>query len=101
MSGVRVYPENMLANMSKSQDTIFSGSLLLSLVDKGLKREDAYALTQKAAFIAREKKIGLEKAVIEVPEITKHLSAKDMKKAFNVKTHFKNIPHIYKRAFKK
>ncbi|MFC1501128.1 adenylosuccinate lyase [Elusimicrobiota bacterium] len=101
MSGLRVYPENMLANMSKSQSTIFSGTLLLYLVDKGLKREDAYALTQKAAFAAREKQISLEKAVLEDSEITKHLSLKEIKMAFNIKTHFANIPYIYKRALKK
>jgi adenylosuccinate lyase len=54
LANLNVYPENMQINLNKTKDVIFSGTLLLSLVDKGLTRENAYALMQKLAFEARE-----------------------------------------------
>ncbi|OGS18657.1 MAG: adenylosuccinate lyase [Elusimicrobia bacterium RIFOXYA2_FULL_50_26] len=98
LSGLRVYPENMLANLKKSQDTIFSGALLLALVDKGLSREAAYAIAQKAAFTARESNVPLESVARKDSDINKYLSAGEIKKTFDLKTHFKNIPHIIKRT---
>lgn len=101
LSDLRVYPENMKRNMEKTQDVIFSGTLLLSLVNKGLSREKAYALVQRAAFSARDNNVGLEKAVAEDADIRGLLSRTEIKKAFDLKSHFKNVPYIFARVFKK
>ena len=101
LSGLKVYPENMKANMLKSLDTISSGSLLLSLVNKGLKREDAYVLAQRAAFNAREKKVSFETAALKDKDIRKHLSETEIKKAFDIKTHYANVTYIFKRTLGK
>ena len=101
LSGLRVYPENMKANMQKSLDTISSGSLLLCLVDKGLKREDAYAMAQKAAFNAREKKVSFETAALKDKDIRKYISETEIKKAFDIKAHYSNISYIFSRMLKR
>lgn len=98
LSGLVVYPENMKANLSRSQDVIFSGTLLLALVDKGLTREAAYALMQQAAFAAREKKIGLEASVLENEEIRKRLSPSEIRACFDLRSHFRNVPFIIRRV---
>jgi adenylosuccinate lyase len=98
LSGLQVYPENMRANMKRSQDVIFSGTLLLALVDKGLTREQAYAMTQRAAFAARDTKTELEAAVLNDPEIRQYLSPKEIERCFDVRSHFKNVPLIVRRA---
>jgi adenylosuccinate lyase len=97
--GLNVYPENMQANMDKTKDVIFSGTLLLSLVDKGMSREDAYEVVQTAAFDARDNKISLEEAGLKIRDIKKYLSAEEIKSDCDVKSHFKNIDYIFKRAF--
>lgn len=97
LSGLEVDPENMKANLKKSQDTIFSGTILLSLVDKGLTREDAYAMVQKAAFRSREKAQSLQSTVTGDKDIKKYLSIAEIKKCFDIKSHFQNIPYIFKR----
>jgi adenylosuccinate lyase len=99
LSGLNVYPENMQANMNKTKDVIFSGTLLLSLVDKGMSREDAYAVVQTAAFDARDNKISLEEACLKSRDIKKCLSAEEIKRECDVKSQFKNIDYIFKRAF--
>jgi adenylosuccinate lyase len=99
LSGLNVYPENMQANMDKTKDVIFSGTLLLSLVDKGMSREDAYVVIQAAAFDARDNKISLEEACLKSRDIKKYLSAEEIKRDCDVKSHFKNIDYIFKRTF--
>jgi adenylosuccinate lyase len=100
LSGLQVYPENMKKNLALSHDVIFSGTLLLALVDKGLTREESYALVQRAAFSARERGIRFEDAVKEDPEIEGLLTPAELAASLDVKAHFSNIPYIIKRAFK-
>ena len=44
--------ERMLANLSQSYRLVFSGAVLLALVDKGMLREDAYRVVQDSAMRA-------------------------------------------------
>lgn len=101
IAGLNVYPKNMQANLDKTKDVIFSGTLLLSLVDKGLTREQAYAMVQTAAFYARDNKISLEEACLKNEDIKTYLSAEEIRRDCDVKSQFKNIDCIFKRAFGK
>jgi len=101
LSGLVVYPDNMLKNLEKTQDVIFSGTVLLELVDKGLSREKAYEIIQRTAFNAREKNMGLEKSMLSDTNITKYLSKDEIHKSFDLKSHFKNVPFIFNRVFGK
>ncbi|MDD5101601.1 MAG: lyase family protein, partial [Endomicrobiaceae bacterium] len=101
LSGLNVYPHNMQINLDKTKDVIFSGSLLLSLIDKGSTRENAYSIMQKLAFEAREKKISLEEVALKNDEMKKYLSEKEIRRDCDIKTHFKNVDFIFKRVFKK
>ena len=47
MDGLIVYPENMMRNLEKTGGLIYSQSVLLALVRKGITREEAYKLVQK------------------------------------------------------
>ena len=44
--------ERMLANLGQSQRLVFSGAVLLALIDKGMLREDAYRVVQESAMKA-------------------------------------------------
>ena len=52
MDGLVVDEERMLANLSQSYRLVFSGAVLLKLVDKGMLREDAYRVVQDSAMHA-------------------------------------------------
>lgn len=98
LSGLQVYPQNMLANLEKSQDVIFSGRLLLALVDKGISREKAYAIVQRNAFKSREDKVKFENCVNNDPEVTRLLKAGEIRECFRLDHHFRNLPQVYKRV---
>ena len=50
LDGMKLYPENMLANLHRTRGLIFSSRALLALVDTGMLREDAYAVVQDNAM---------------------------------------------------
>ena len=52
MDGLVVDKDRMLANFGASHRLVFSGTLLLVLVDKGMLREDAYRVVQDSAMKA-------------------------------------------------
>ncbi|MCB4790322.1 MAG: adenylosuccinate lyase [Elusimicrobia bacterium] len=99
LSGLVVYPQNMARNLKTFQDAIFSGTLLLALVKKGLTREKSYDIVQKAAFQAREKNISLEKCALTEKNISNLLKPQEIKASFDIKSHFKHIPYIFSRVF--
>jgi adenylosuccinate lyase len=101
LANLNVYPENMLTNLNKTKDVIFSGTLLLSLVDKGLTRENSYALMQKLAFEAREKKVSLESVALANEEMKKYMSESEIKRDCDLNSHFKSVDFIFDRVFKK
>ncbi|MDR1474407.1 MAG: adenylosuccinate lyase [Endomicrobium sp.] len=101
LSGLNVYPKNMQVNMDKTENTIFSGTVLLSLVEKGVSRENAYAMTQSAAFDAMDNKISFEEACLRSQDIKKYMKPEEIKKNCDVKSQFKNIDYIFNRTFKK
>ncbi len=52
IDGLVVDEARMLANLGQSQRLVFSGAVLLALVDKGMLRDDAYRVVQDAAMQA-------------------------------------------------
>ena len=95
---MRVYPENMTKNLSKYEELIHAQGLMLTLADKGLTREEAYALTQKAAMDSRESGSSFIKRVREDPDILKSLSPNEIDACFNNERFTKSVDYIFKRA---
>ena len=50
-----VYPDNMKRNMNCYGGVVFSQRVLLALVEKGMNREEAYAIVQSCAHTAWNK----------------------------------------------
>lgn len=95
---MRVYPENMAKNLSNYAELIHTQGLMLTLTDKGLSREDAYALTQKAAMDTRESGSSFKRMVQEDTEIQKFLSPEEIDACFTNERFTKNVDYIFKRA---
>ncbi|MDR0401625.1 MAG: adenylosuccinate lyase [Endomicrobium sp.] len=98
--GLNVYSDNMKSNLDKTKNVIFSGVLLISLVNKGVPRENAYSIVQNIAFCAKNNKITVEKACILDKEINKFLTAEEIRKSCDINLHLKNVDYIFRRAFK-
>ena len=86
----------MKKNINRTGGLIFSQRLLLTLVNKGLTREEAYKIVQINAMKARDKK-PLKEIFLNDPVAKKHLSTKDIEEAFNINYYLRNISSIFKR----
>src|SRR5258708_613356 len=64
-----VYPERMIANLRSTRGLVFSGQLLLDLVEAGVSREDASRLVQSHAMRAWKEDLHFHALVLEDPTI--------------------------------
>ena len=101
IDGLIVYPENMMRNLEKTGGLIYSQSVLLALVRKGITREEAYKLVQKNAMQSWTTGKDFLKLLKKEKDIKKLLSVAEIDETFKLKTQFKNIDRIFKRVFKK
>jgi adenylosuccinate lyase len=93
-----VYPENMKRNMNVYGGVIFSQRVLLTLVEKGMNREEAYRLVQSCAHNAWNKIDGNFRKLISEDEIvTQTLSTKEIDACFDPNHHLKSLDEIYQR----
>ncbi len=99
MERLIVYPENMMRNLENTEGLIFSQSVLLALVDKGISREEAYKLVQKNAMQSWTKGKDFLTLLKKDKKIGVLLKKNEIEKIFNLKAQFKNVDIIFKRIF--
>jgi len=101
--GLIVYPENMARNMGLTLGMWHSQSVLLALIRKGLTREAAYELVQRAAMQTWQAKhagdtnADFKTQLMADTEVTKHLSRQELDKICTLDFHFKHV----KKRFQK
>src|SRR6266436_2385207 len=96
-----VYPQRMLKNLESTGGLIFSGQLLLDLAEHGMSREDAYRLVQKHAMLAWKEDLVFRDLVMNDPEITQRVPARQIEQAFSIERQLRNVDKIFKRVFGK
>jgi adenylosuccinate lyase len=94
-----VYPDRMLANLESTHGLIFSGQLLLDLVEHGLTREDAYRLVQSHAMRAWQQGLDFKQLIFADEEIAGRVPRKQLDHAFNLPRQLKNVDKIFARVF--
>lgn len=94
-----IYPERMLANLEGTGGLIFSGQLLLDLVEHGVSREHAYRTVQRHAMRAWREGVNFHDLVMSDPEITSRLGRNQIEMAFDLKRQMRNIDKVFARVF--
>jgi adenylosuccinate lyase len=95
-----VYPARMMVNLESTHGLVFSGQLLLDLVEHGVSREDAYLMVQEHAMHAWKEDLDFRKLVLNDKNITSRVPAKQLKNAFDLKRQLRNVDKIFARVFK-
>ena len=94
-----VYPDNMIANMNKFRGLIHSQRVLLALTQKGVSREQAYALVQRNAMKVWEHGADFLAELQADPEVTAALSPAEIAENFDLGYHTKHVDTIFARVF--
>jgi adenylosuccinate lyase len=104
MDGLAVYPENMKKNLGLSLGMWNSQTVLLALIRKGLTREEAYDIVQRNAMKTWEVKhagrddADFVKQLGSDPDVTKHLTTRELEKLCSLDFHFKHVKERFKKV---
>ena len=95
-----VYPERMKRNLESTGGLVFSGQLLLDLVESGtLTREDAYRIVQRNAMQAWQNGENFRALIEADPEIASRISREQIERAFDLQRQLRNVDKIFARVF--
>ncbi len=100
VSGMRVFPERMRRNLDATGGLVFSGQLLLDLIEAGAPREDAYKWVQEHAMAAWETETNFRQRVLADPRIKLFLNGAALENTFDLTRHLRYVDAIFARVFK-
>ncbi len=97
ISGLQVYPERMRENMEASYGLAFSQRVLLALIGKGLKRQEAYKIVQRNAMRAWEQRTPFLDLLCDDQEVASHLSRDELASLFDYAFYLRYVDDSFRR----
>jgi adenylosuccinate lyase len=94
-----VYPEAMQKNLDRLGGLIHSQRVLLALAQKGVARDEAYALVQRNAMPVWRGEGEFLMLLQADKDVAKVLSAQELEALFDVGYHLKHVDTIFERVF--
>jgi adenylosuccinate lyase len=99
VASLRVFPERMRRNLEATRGLVFSGQLLLDLVEKGMPRDAAYKAVQENAMAAWESDGNFRERVAADARITKYLDKAALERTFDLDRQLRYVDAIFARVF--
>lgn len=90
----------MLKNIDLMGGLVFSGTLLLELVKKGVLREDAYMWVQRNAMQVWDEGADFLGLILADSDIRKHLTEEEIRSTFDLQEKTKHVDQVFRRVFK-
>jgi adenylosuccinate lyase len=96
-----VYPANMQKNLDLLGGLVHSQRVMIALTQKGVAREDAYAIVQRNAMKVWQGEGDFLSFLTADKEVRKHLSEAELKANFDLDHHLRHVDTIFERVFGK
>lgn len=87
--------DNMLKNMNLTKGVIFSQKVLLSLIDKGMLREEAYKIIQKLAHESIQFQTEFKELLKSDAAVLNYLTPEEIEAIFDINYYYKYINYIF------
>ena len=97
MRDLRVYPQRMWENIEITKGLIFSQRVLLELVDKGMAREDAYAIVQRNAAVGWDQGEDFRQLIKSDKETATYLSERELDELFDYGYYTRYVDETFQR----
>jgi len=94
-----VYPENMRKNLDRLGGLVHSQRVLIALTQKGVSREDAYAIVQRHAMAVWQGKGDFRALLAADPDVARALKPDELAALFDLDYHLKHVDTIFARVF--
>jgi adenylosuccinate lyase len=98
VSGLQVYPQNMLENLGMTKGLYFSQSILLELTRRGLERKTAYEAVQRAAMASWQSQNDFLTEIRKISEITSLIPPAELEKLCSLEPHFRYIDQTFRNV---
>jgi adenylosuccinate lyase len=98
ITGIRVFPERMMANIESTRGLVFSQRVMLSLVEAGMAREEGYRLAQRHAASTWEQNKDFRDLVRQDETVQARLTAQQLDELFDYGYYTKHVDAIFARA---
>ncbi|MBT8489989.1 MAG: hypothetical protein KJN62_02960, partial [Deltaproteobacteria bacterium] len=99
VDNLTVYPEKMMANLNMTKGLVFSQMVLLTMIEKGITRENAYAIVQRNAMKSWMEGIEFKQLLLEDSEVMSYVTPEDIESTFKVENFLKHVNYIFTRVF--
>ena len=96
-----VYPANMQKNLDLLGGLVHSQRVMIALTQKGVAREEAYALVQRSAMKVWQGEGDFLAFLTADKDVRKHLSEAELKANFDLDHHLRHVDTIFERVFGK
>jgi adenylosuccinate lyase len=96
-----VYPANMQKNLDLLGGLVHSQRVMIALTQKGVAREDAYAIVQRNAMKVWQGEGDFLSFLTADRDVRKHLSEAELKANFDLDHHLRHVDTIFERVFGK
>jgi len=100
LDGLEVFPERMRANLNMGGGLVYSQSVLLALVERGMPRDDAYRIVQAAAAAAWDEGKDFKGELQAQPDVARLLSAPNLGALFDPRRYLRNLDVVFDRLAK-
>jgi len=100
VEGLRIFPDRMRANIDSTHGVFFSQRVLLALVERGLPRDQAYDIVQRAAAESWESGAHFREAVWQAVEGLGVISKDDFWGLFQLGPFVRNLDAVFARLEK-
>jgi len=97
MDGLLVYPERMLENMELTHGLGFSQRVLLALIDKGLSRQEAYAIVQRNSMRAWRERSDFHDLLAADASVAAVLTAAELRDLFDYAYYLRYVDAAFSR----
>ena len=97
MDGLDVYPDQMKANLEATHGLVYSGRVLTALIEKGMKRQDAYEVVQRSAKRVWADRVEFYELLVSDPEVRKFLNEDELSNLFDYSWHLRHVDVGFKR----
>ena len=97
VKNLTVFPENMIRNMNSTFGLIFSQRAMLTLIEKGMTREQAYDYFQPKTAQSWDNQVDFKPLLESDPEVTSRLTQEEIDEIFNPVYYTKRVDEIFER----
>src|SRR5262252_6957481 len=97
--GMVVHVDRMRENLELTGGLVFSGTVLLEFMRRGVSREDAYSWVQRNAMRARDERRDFKSLLAADPDVSRVLTPSEIDRAFDLAEQFRYVDDIFDRVF--